>query len=236
MKSKGYTNTVALRHDVAMSFFVDQKRKVFGIYGNHHEYFVCPFENFISASHTGGGKDLLTTPHTNVGLLVGGIRGVSFSRGESNELYSVNDNTLIISYFKKDGTPSRYTVPCNFETGYMLTEKTVSKDPQFSYKLMYDCAIESAKKNIEKIITVLSEIKAVAERDKQNGDQYEEIDLDLYKKNETKGHELHLHDIGIVMVEMESHNKKQTIKDICFWSFVVLLFGSLIVGGVLLLL
>ena len=235
LRAKGYTRSINLRQDVAMCFFVDQKRKVFGIYGNHQEYFVCPFENFISATHTGGGKHSMTTTRHNVGALIGGVRGLTFSNDESNQVFTLNDHKLIISYFKKDGTTGRYVVPCDFDTSYMLTEKTNYKDPEFGFQLMSNCAIDSARQNISKIIIALSEIKATAERDKRNGEKYLEIDLDFYKRNETKGRELYDSDLTIARCKMDDYIRQQRTKKVCLWVFGVPIAIIVIIFLILLL-
>lgn len=228
MKAKGYTDLINLRDDVAVSFFIDREKRVFDIYGNHHEYFVCPFENFISANHTGGGQQLVHTPKTNIGVMLGTVQGINISRSQVDDLRSLNNHKLVISYFNKDGTTNRYTIPFNFSTIHFFCEEEINKHPK-TYSLVEETIISSGINSIEKILSLLSEIKSVAEKGILSSQLAEEINLDIYRNNEKKGHERYNRYVRNVMMEMENHNRKQLIKSICLWGGLALLIGIVII-------
>ena len=156
----GVTSNLLLQTNVAGCFFLNSKEKYFGFYYGGNIQFLCPYENFISASSCNSGNEI-SYDSTRVRGVGFGHQGLSVGVASvpTPTLQQPMRHTLIISYFDVNGGTRQFKLDMNCMCKHWIYENDGDEA-----KLFWGVEAEFTAKRIKEILSQLSGVAAVGRR------------------------------------------------------------------------
>ncbi|MBR5241941.1 MAG: helix-turn-helix transcriptional regulator [Clostridia bacterium] len=207
MKAAGATEITFIHPHATIAFFYDAEKKVCGFYHTGKIQVVCPIENILSFTFSGGETSFINTKTRTIGVGVGAIKSIGI--GSMPTMTAVDSTDACASFCYTDENSMVKTVELNFNVSsrYIVRDIKSIED----YNALTHCVMDSLLKNLKELSVKIDGLKQVGERIIDGSLQVEPLDMSAYIAVNEKSYSAY----NAYLAEIEADKVKSDRERLC---------------------